>query len=160
MLRSLLVATGLIVGTTGFITTAVTTLQAAQPSVPLTTSQLLLETNKERVAALVPPLTIDERLNRSAQEKCQHMVDGGYWGHEGPDGSTPVQFITRHIPIANIGSENLFKGRGDAYRVVSDWMASPSHRAAILTPTYTHVGYATCVGHDNKTMVVQHFVTL
>lgn len=88
------------------------------------------------------------------------MVDGKYWGHIAPDGTRGINAIAKHIPTATAVSENLFKGRGAADRVVKGWMASPSHRAAILTPTYTHVGYANCISQDNRTMVVQHFVTL
>jgi uncharacterized protein YkwD len=71
------------------------------------------------------------------------MASGGYLGHDGPRGESPVSRIraTGYISSSRIGEvgENIGWGTlGDATprAIVAAWMDSPGHRANILDPRF------------------------
>ena len=119
--------------------------------------------NAERQAAGLPALVQDSRLNTSAYLKAQDMCDRHYWAHNAPDGTTPWSFVDRagynYVSVA----ENLAQGFNSDDALVAGWMASPGHRANILSDKYRDVGVAslTCnlVGTET-TLVVAHFGSL
>ena len=136
----------------------------AQPAKAVTTGPDITElwqlTNAERAKAGSAPLTLDERLNQSAADKCQAMVQTDQWVHILPDGRTPYDFITPYVPHYAHWSENLAEGYPDAQGTTQGWMHSQKHREALLDARYDNVGYAVCSSPSHQNMVVQHFVDL
>jgi uncharacterized protein YkwD len=108
----------------------------------------------------------DGRLDASATAKCQDMVAKNYWAHNDPTGRTPWHFITDQNINWHTAGENLEFGYGrSSDMVVVAWMNSPEHKANILNPTFTTVGYAICPDPNLASfgagdVVVQHFVGL
>lgn len=123
-------------------------------------ADLLKYTNENRQI----PLALDERLNRSAQAKCEDMVAKDYWAHIAPDGTTPWVFVQHegvHYQFAGENlSENIFTSAG----VITAWMNSPEHKKNIIDPNFSEVGFGIChsdsyIGNKgaSTTIVVQHF---
>lgn len=120
--------------------------------------------NEQRTKVGLSPLALDERLDKSAQKKCDDMAAKGYWDHNAPDGSQPWHFFYENFGKFSEAGENLAYGFADSQSVVYKWMSSPEHRENILKPSFSEVGYAVCTaadyqGEDHTTVVVQHLVT-
>lgn len=109
-------------------------------------------------------LTQDIRLEKSAQTYADRMIAEGFFGHIAPDGQNVQIRIDatgfsdktfrqdcRCTPGYALG-ENLAKGQKTPEEAVADWMKSPSHKAAILNPAYTHTGIGLNAG-----IWVEHF---
>jgi uncharacterized protein YkwD len=115
-------------------------------------------TNAERTKAGLAPLVLDAKLNQSASAKCSDMVATG-WGHVDPQGRHGYHFIQEVFPDATKYGENL----AEQYNVDSDimtaWMNSPPHKAAILDPAYTDIGFGVCNAKGIE-YTVQHFAGL
>lgn len=122
---------------------------------------LLSETNRLREVAGARPLQVDERLNRSAQAKCDDMVERDYWSHKSPDGTYFQTLLeAQNVEFARAG-ENLLNGNTDAVGVVKAWSESPKHNKTMLDKRYTSVGFGVCESSDyldkgGQVIVVQH----
>jgi uncharacterized protein YkwD len=94
------------------------------------------------------PLSFSQALFSSALLHDRQMVAGGYFGHQGPDGSDFASRIERAYPPGRavyyaIG-ENLYWGSGpvSSALLVSRWMASAEHRQNLLDPNWRQVAIA------------------
>jgi uncharacterized protein YkwD len=86
------------------------------------------------------PLRPEPRLFAAAEGHALDLLRNGLQSHEGSDGSLPPERATRAgYPWILVG-ENVATGFGSASGVVSGWMASPPHRANLLTPDFREVG--------------------
>ncbi|HYK08118.1 MAG TPA: CAP domain-containing protein [Candidatus Eisenbacteria bacterium] len=111
-------------------------------SVNVSTSDLLNLTNQKRAEAGLSPLQLDGQLSQAAEAKAQNMFAKGYWAHFAPDGTSPWDFIKgAGYPYVYAG-ENLARGFSSSGDVVNAWMASPDHRANMLSAHYSDVGFA------------------
>jgi uncharacterized protein YkwD len=120
------------------------------PEAPLTSAinpeDFLNETNSARVAAGLPPLQLNQELSSAAAAKAQDMVTLGYWDHFRPsDQKAPWDFITEAGYHYHYAGENLARGFKTAHGITEAWLASPSHRANLLSTHYTEVGFASQV---------------
>jgi uncharacterized protein YkwD len=105
--------------------------------------------NALRVSYGVEPLTLSAGLFGSATLHCEQMVDGGYFAHTGPDGSTFGSRLSSFYPQGShryylVGENLLWSLRpvsGEA--MISMWMRSPEHRANLLNPAWRQVAVAT-----------------
>jgi len=126
----------------------------------ITPEAIVALTNKERASNNLPPLTINNSLNSSAQRKAGDMFAFDYWAHESPSGRSPWDFIREVGYAYKAAGENLAKDFADSGGVVAAWMNSPTHRANITDPRFTEIGVAvvdgTLKGYQT-TLVVQHF---
>jgi hypothetical protein len=123
-------------------------------------SELYVDVNNERAKAGLTPLKSNAALTRSATAKCAAMAELNVWAHDLPDGRTPFTFIQAQLTHYDTASENIAYNPGlkfNSQDTVNSWMNSASHKAAILNPVYTDVGYAICSAKDFPDMVVQHF---
>lgn len=108
----------------------------------INTANVLARMNAYRAEQGLPPLRIDARLTRAAEDRVQHMEELGYWAHKSPDGMSPFVWVTaRDYPYATAG-ENLASGFETAGLLVESWMESPGHRANIMAAGYEDVGIA------------------
>jgi uncharacterized protein YkwD len=127
-----------------------------------TITGLLTATNAERVANGLPALTLNSKLNSSAQSKANDMVATNYWAHNRPDGSLPWNFFyAAGYTGSNLG-ENLAYGQLTSQQTVNEWMASPTHRANILNTSFCEVGFgmansANFVTNGPQTIVSAHY---
>lgn len=119
----------------------------------------LTNQNRER------PLLLDVRLSSSAQAKCEDMAAKNYFAHISPNGNTPWVFIRQNAYFLHKDlAENLAEGFTTNKEVVDGWMGSPPHKASIVNPEYTSVGFGICysasfAGNEGlpTIIVVQHF---
>lgn len=120
-------------------------------------------TNQERKAIGIQPLTVDARLSNAALAKANNMLEKQYWDHFGPNGESPWQFIKAAGYNYVYAGENLGKGFRTAEGLVEAWMASPTHKANILSANYQNIGIAVVEGTllgKQTILVVQMFGNL
>jgi hypothetical protein len=107
----------------------------------MSVTNLLTETNKQRLANGLGSLAINSKLNVAAQNKANDMAARDYWSHNTPDGQTPWTFITaagyNYITVG----ENLAYGFATSTDTVAGWMNSAPHRANVLNSNYVDVGF-------------------
>lgn len=116
-------------------------------------------TNAQRSAHGVGALSLNSKLNSAAQAKANDMVARNYWSHQTPDGQQPWVFITNAGYQYLSAGENLAYGFSTSSATVTGWMNSPSHKANMLSGTFTEVGFgiansANYVGSGPQTVVV------
>jgi uncharacterized protein YkwD len=142
--------------------------RSTNPNPPVTTpeprispdlTQLYTLTNQDRKQAGEAPLTLNPKLNDSAEAKCKDMQSKVYWAHDAPDGTSWTSFI-RATTGAQIIGENLAHGYTTATDVNTAWMNSAGHRKNILDANFTDVGFAECDVTGYSLTVVQHFAEL
>ncbi|HLZ10455.1 MAG TPA: CAP domain-containing protein, partial [Chloroflexota bacterium] len=97
--------------------------------------------NAIRAQYSLKPLAVQFQLSKSAQPYAQAMATGRFFSHLGLDGST---MVSRDEAAGYINwsylEENLAAGQPTANDAVSAWMASPDHRANILSPYVSDIG--------------------
>ena len=141
--------------------------EAKRKEVELTVENLVKFTNQERVKAGLQPVVNNPLLNQSAQAKADDMVSRNYWSHNAPDGTEPWQFIHNVDYNYDMAGENLSCWYDNAKQAVDAWMDSPTHKANILMPEFTEVGFGIILKTSdyvcgdkqpgNYSIVVQHF---
>lgn len=124
---------------------------------PITPDGLYLAINDVRKANSLTQFKRNPLLDQSAQLKCDDMSNGKYYGHDNPTtGKKGYTYISDVVKAQVWASENLNKGIfKDSKSVIDSWMSSEAHKASILDPRYTEIGFATCTVQGQKT-VVQH----
>lgn len=107
-------------------------------------NQVFALVNARRVQNGLPPLVLSGVLSNAARSYASTLAAGGFFSHTGLDGST---FITRDEAAGYTGwdylEENLAGGQQTPEQVVAAWLASPEHRANILSPNVREIG----IGH-------------
>lgn len=113
------------------------TADSAMSQLELATAELV---NRQRASYGLDPLTISVSLSAKARIKAQDMHANGYFSHTSPRYGSPFSMM-RTLGISyTSAAENIAMGYKTAQAVVSAWMASPSHRANILSERYTEMG--------------------
>lgn len=126
----------------------------------VTATNLLADANRERESHRLNPLSYSEQLSAAAYFKAQDMLKQQYWAHTAPDGTTPWHWLAKVDYRYAYAGENLAKNFTTAEAATTAWMASPDHRANILSSDYTDVGYAVLDGTLNNkpvTLIVSLF---
>jgi uncharacterized protein YkwD len=111
--------------------------------------------NGNRANAGLPPVRVSRRLARSADAHSRDMARRGFFAHDSSSGLDFAARIRRYSRAARFG-ENLAYvpralRRGVAERVVGLWMASPPHRAMILSRAFRRIGVARRAGRIGRT---------
>ena len=122
--------------------------------------EIILLTNAERAQNKVAALKESPLLDRSAQAKADDMAERGYFAHKDPQGREPWVWIQEAGYDYQYAGENLAVRFVDSQDVVAGWMASPTHRANIIKPSYTDIGVGIAQGvykGQPATFVVQYF---
>lgn len=127
----------------------------------LDASDVIILTNKERIATGNTPLTENPKLSQSAQIKLNDIFDKQYFEHASPSG-VQVKDLAGIVSydFITIGENLAFGNFKSDQTLVHAWMASSGHRANILNKYYTEIGVA--VGHRafngvDTWIAVQHF---
>jgi uncharacterized protein YkwD len=112
---------------------------------PPTVSELFALVNAERAKVHVAPLTLDPKLNKSAQIKADDMNNNNYFGHVDKNGKHGYQYAMEAEPIlCHTASENIFKGTGiydTSLSAINWWHNSPPHYETEINTNYTIVGF-------------------
>jgi uncharacterized protein YkwD len=113
---------------------------------------LLAEINVVRAAHHLAPVTANDALAQAAGAHTRDMVARGYFLHEsGPGGESfdaRVHRFFRPARPARLG-EVLAWGSGSyasAPSAVQRWLASPPHRAVLLSPSFREIGIGVAHG--------------
>lgn len=128
----------------------------------VTIDEVVRATNQERLSAGLKPLAYNEQLADAARRKAANMFEENYWAHNSPSGKSPWTWIKAAGYNYTFAGENLAKDFGDTSRMISAWMASPTHRDNIVSTKYQEIGVAVVPGTilGNETvLVVQLFGT-
>jgi uncharacterized protein YkwD len=109
----------------------------------------------------VAPLTLSATLTHAALLHAQDIATHDRFEHEGSDGSTPAQRITRAGYEWRAVAENIAAGASTAEQVVNGWLKSPGHCANIMGSAYTQMGIAYATNPKSKTGIywAQEFAT-
>ena len=104
-------------------------------------------TNAERQKAGLAPLAANAQLANAAQAYSEVLASTGCFEHT--CGPVP-DFAERDVQAGYTGwtaiGENIAAGYPSPEAVVAGWMASPGHRANILSPRFTELGVGVVTG--------------
>lgn len=128
---------------------------AELPGEPAIEARILALTNAARIEARLKPLRPDDRLRAAARQHSGEMQTLGYFSHRSPvssHGNVGDRALLAGFAWLGIG-ENIFSAEGlkmvDGERAaklaVDGWLASPSHRANLLTEDHTAIGVGVVV---------------
>lgn len=107
----------------------------------LTRTGVINQTNNERIAQGLSPLSENLKLNASAEAKVDDMFAKQYFEHVSPSG-VGVDNLAQNVGYAYIVvGENLALGNfANNQALVTAWMNSPGHRANILNTRFEEIG--------------------
>ncbi len=88
------------------------------------------------------PLALDARLTQAAAVHAEAMARNSFMEHEGRDGSTPADRVSRTGYDWRSVGENIAMGQTTPEQVVAEWVKSPDHCANIMAPRFTQMGIA------------------
>ena len=91
---------------------------------------------------LAPPLAMATALTAAAAVHSLDMAERGSPGHDGSDGSSAGERITRTGYVWQISGENVAAGQRDAESAVAAWLESPGHCATLMDARFTETGVA------------------
>jgi uncharacterized protein YkwD len=121
----------------GRVTAASTRLQVA----------LLGQVNALRAARGLARLRLSPALSLAARRHSAEMARLGFFSHDSAGGGSFSQRIARHYVRRGFRSwsvgENLVWGAPDigAVQALRLWLASPPHRANLLSPSWREIGF-------------------
>lgn len=88
------------------------------------------------------PLSLDNRLMTAARNHSADMAANKKMQHKGTDGSNVGDRATKAGFTWRAVAENVAWNQRDVAAVVAAWKDSPGHCKNIMSPSYTHMGYA------------------
>ncbi|NJK70070.1 MAG: hypothetical protein HC941_29410 [Microcoleus sp. SU_5_3] len=123
-------------------------------------AELLQLTNAERSKAGLSPLRFSNQLDQAADLHADDMARNHFSSHTGSDGSNIGDRIARVGYQVSSGGENINSQSptSSAANAVGWWMNSPGHRANILNPNFTEIGFGYSLD-GNLHRFVQVFAT-
>jgi uncharacterized protein YkwD len=109
--------------------------------------------NHERAMHGLHRVRPNAKLRRAAKAYSRTMVQGRFFAHVSPSGSTLIGRVSRTGYLAGTSGwslgENLAWGSGPRatpHQIMQAWMASPGHRHNILTARFTDIGIGIATG--------------
>mgnify|MGYP000055956920 CR=1 FL=1 len=108
-------------------------------------AQLIVLVNLERQKRGLQPLVFDAGLSGVAQSHADAMSRTGKFHHIDAEGNDFRDRMEANGYIAKRGKENLGHGQRSAQLLVSRWMASKAHKAALLDKRSNAIG----IGHTS-----------
>jgi uncharacterized protein YkwD len=100
-----------------------------------------------------PPLSLAPALTRAARAHARDMTVHDFFSHEGSDGSTPGERVTRAGYHWRMVGENIASGVRTPREAVAGWLASPEHCANIMTAEFRQMGVAFAVDPANPQVI-------
>lgn len=120
---------------------------ASTPPAATPEANLVLAMNDARAQAGLPPLRVSKRLELAALAHDREMLRFGFFSHSSRDGREFWQRVERWYPPRGRGwsvGENLLAASPNVSmrQTVAAWLASPEHRAVLLSNSWVSVGVA------------------
>jgi uncharacterized protein YkwD len=109
---------------------------------------LLPLVNQVRAQHRLPPVRLDPRLTAAARDYARELAGRRLIDHTGLDGRHANDRIESQGYLWSFAGENLAAGTADARETVANWMASPGHRANLLSPDARDIGAAREIATD------------
>lgn len=116
-------------------------------------AEVVTATNAERASARLVAVTPQACVDRFAEAQADRMAAEGRMQHQDLQ---PVLETCR----LNRAGENVAHGYASGREVTAAWMASPGHRANLLTSQYRLIGVGAARGEDGRWYTAQVFGTL
>ncbi len=131
-------------------------------------TQVLKLTNEVREKHGLAPLTLQDTLTETANEKATDMATHNYFEHSDKSGCDVTCLLSSTDLRATTWGENLMhypfiqhpSPETLAAETVEGWIESSTHRDNILRDEYTHVGIAVAKGSRKDYYVVAHYAAL
>lgn len=101
--------------------------------------------NAEREKCGAAPLALNDDLAEAAQTRADECAR--VYSHTRPDGRSCFTVLSDNNISYSYAGENIAYGYTSAEAVVKGWMASPPHKANLLSEKYTETG----IGYDPVT---------
>lgn len=102
--------------------------------------------NQNRLSQGMDELKINPLLTEAALIHAQDMALRDSMGHEGSDGSLPMDRVTRVGYLWNYVGENVLVRAGlHASAAFNQWWNSPSHYETMMSPVFSEIGIAYAV---------------
>lgn len=119
-------------------------------------------TNQERMKAGLLPLKWNDSLAAAGAAYAQELATRNFFGHDSPEGSTPVERARRAgYPAYGWGGvyvgENLARAYPTPEGAMQGWMASEGHRTNLLNPKYREIGVGIAVASSGALVWAQEF---
>ena len=111
-------------------------------------------TDQQRASNQLGNLTSNSLLTQAAQDAADDMATKGYFAHVSPSGTTPWDWLNQVGYQYQWAGENLAVNFDDSQQLMDAWMASPTHKANILSPNYTQIGVGMATGTYQGAQVV------
>jgi uncharacterized protein YkwD len=126
---------------------------------PSSVHGLLAAVNAARASHGLRPVHLSPVLAKAARAHSADMLRHDFFAH----GDFSRRMAAFRVPGPTIG-ENLAWGTGkygEAPTIVQEWLASPEHRANLLRPGYSRIGFGiargTFLGSGGATVVTADF---
>lgn len=103
-----------------------------------------------RTFPAAPPMKWNPVLSQAALEHSRDMAHEDNLTHQGSDGSTIGQRLTRAGYQWGLAGENIQAGVGSPEEAVAGWVASPGHCVNLMNPTFTEMGGAYAVDRERR----------
>lgn len=113
---------------------------------PVSSAELLAQTNARREVAGLTQLQLNDKLSQAAYYKAKDMFTNQYWSHTSPAGVQPWKWFSDTDYNYAYAGENLAKNFSSTQALMNAWMGSEKHKENILKPIYQDVGFATVEG--------------
>lgn len=133
----------------GFTTTSVTANKA-------TAQEMLTLVNNVRKENGEKELVFDDKLATVGEAHCRDMFARGYFSHNTPDGKTPFDRMNTAGISYLLAGENLALAP-TVEEAFEGLMASPGHRANMLSGDFGRVGISVVDGGVHGLMIAQEF---
>jgi uncharacterized protein YkwD len=111
--------------------------------------QVVSAINMLRASGGLPPLKRSAKLAGAAALQDSTMLRLGFFSHEWPDGTDPVQRVRRFFGDGMIGETLAYapaSGDTSAVGVVKMWLNSPAHLKILISRDYRRVGVSRQTG--------------
>ena len=123
---------------------------AAKPVQKLDPEKALAEINAFRTKNGRKPVVLDARLSQAAAVQSKAQAGRSRIGHDGFDGSKPMQRAERAGFHAKLASENVAAGQKSFSDAMRSWEESSGHRKNLLRPEVTAIGVAMAENEDGR----------
>ncbi|MEG1537972.1 MAG: CAP domain-containing protein, partial [Clostridiales bacterium] len=104
--------------------------------------------NQERAKGNLPALALDQSLMQAAQIRVTEIMES--FSHTRPDGSACFTVLQQVGARYSKAGENIAIGQSSPEDVVKAWMASPGHRANIMSAEYGRIGVGAAASQNSK----------
>jgi hypothetical protein len=128
-------------------------------------ADLTAAVNEQRIAHGLVALQVDPRATAMAVSRAETMASMDVLGHVGPDGRTVFDAIRATgmtwYGAGEVVAFNTYPGEPESTgQAVSGWLASPDHRAILLSNDYNYVGFAAAVSASGNRYYAGVFMKL